>query len=289
MPFFLGAPRSGTTLLRFMVDAHSCIAIPPETGFLSAAASLRSNRIEAREELYRVVTTFPSEAPNWDDFGVDAEEFWTELQGIIPFDLSEGFRTFYRLYARHQNKPRYGDKTPMYCEHIRLIEKVLPEAHFIHIIRDGRDAALSLRRMWFAPANDIQTLAQYWRRLVENARKAGRLSRRYLEVRYEDLIWNPQPALEKICRFLELDFEPAMLRYWERTPERLREHKTRRRSNGNVLVTHEERLAQQQLTMQPLMPERIFVWKEEMTRQDRSDFLRFAGDLLEELGYEVRS
>src|SRR5207247_10236236 len=127
-----------------------------------------------------------------------------ELKRWDLFSTGDGFRTFCRLSARKPNKPRYGDKTPVYCEHVALIESILPEAHFIHIIRDGRDASLSLRQTWFAPAQDIPTLALYWRKMVCQARDAGKQSRAYLELSYEDLIRNPRPLLEPVCRFLRM-------------------------------------------------------------------------------------
>ena len=287
MPVIVGAPRSGTTLLRYMIDSHPNLAIPPETGFLAFAPQLSHPGGVTRDSLFQIVTRCPPEAPAWDDYGIEAEDFRRELEAIDPFNLSEGFRAFYRLYARKQKKPRYGEKNPGYCEHIALIERLLPEAHFVHIIRDGRDAALSLRPLWFAPGRDMRTLAQHWRRLVGCGREAGFRARAYMEVRYEDLVRTPQTVLQTVCEFVALDYDPIMLRYWERTPERLKEHRTRRRPDGSVLVTHEERVAQQRLTMKPPQPERIFRWKKEMTASEHAEFIAIAGGTLEELGYEV--
>ena len=109
MPFIVGVPRSGTTLLRLMLDSHPQLAIPPETGFLARHLSWLKF-ISPREALFRTVTQLPFKTGPWRDFGLDAGEFRCELKKNRPFDLSEGFRTFYRLYARNQNKPRYGDK-----------------------------------------------------------------------------------------------------------------------------------------------------------------------------------
>jgi len=145
MPIIIGAPRSGTTLLRFMIESHPSIAIPPETGFLPYGAGLMFVPFAARKLLFKIVTSYPRSAPKWQDFCLDKQDFWNELQKIQPFDVSEGFRAFYRMYAQRQRKLRYGDKTPGYCKHIKSVARVLPEAHFIHIIRDGRDVALSLR------------------------------------------------------------------------------------------------------------------------------------------------
>jgi hypothetical protein len=287
MPIIVGVPRSGTTLLRFMLDSHPLLCIPPETGFLPRVAASAELGSFAKEDLFRIVTTFPPEAPGWEDFGLEADEYWTELQRVERFTAGEGLRALYRLYARKQNKPRYGDKTPGYCEHLPAIQSILPEAHFVHIIRDGRDAALSLRKMWFAPGRDMPTLAAYWKRLVRSAREAGLGSPSYMEVRYEDLVTNPQPALETICSFLGLTFHPEMLRYWERTPSRLIEHRTRRRLDGSVIVTHEQRLEQQRLTMSCPQPGRVSRWKTKMTAQEHSEFLAVAGGTLKELGYAV--
>jgi len=288
MPVIVGAPRSGTTLLRYMIDAHPEVAIPPETGFLAFAPRVSySGGTVSREALFELITTCPPEAPAWDDYGIGAEDFRRELERVDPFNTSEGFRAFYRLYARRHEKPRYGEKNPRYCEHIPAIEALLPEAHFVHIIRDGRDAALSLRPLWFAPGQDIETLAQHWRRLVSCGREAGCRARAYMEVRYEELVRTPEAVLRKICEFVALDFDPIMLRYWERTPERLKEHRTRRQPDGRVLITHEERVAQQRLTMSPPEPERILRWKKEMTASEQGEFLAVAGGTLAELGYEV--
>ena len=69
------------------------------------------------------------------------------------WDLSSGLRAFYRGYAAARGKTRYGDKTPMHATDIDVLSRVLPEARFIHIIRDGRDVAASLRGLPFAPGD----------------------------------------------------------------------------------------------------------------------------------------
>jgi hypothetical protein len=287
MPIVVGAPRSGTTLLRFMLDAHPLLSIPPETGFLIPAAQLAADCRDDRDGLFHVVTTYPPEAPGWRDFGIDAESFRRELTRVEPFSIRDGVRAFYRLYARNQGKPRYGDKTPMYFEHIRAIGALLPEARFVHIVRDGRDVALSLRKTWFAPTQDIATLALVWRAGIARARDAGRASGRYFEVRYEDLVMAPRPCLEAVCRFVDLDFDAACLSYWQGTPERLKEHRTRLGVDGTVVVTHEQRLDQQRLTMEPPRLDRIFRWKEDMSSAERAVFEEAAGDMLREHGYEL--
>jgi hypothetical protein len=284
MPVIVGVPRSGTTLLRFVLDSHPWLAIPPETGFLAQLARRPPTTID---ELFDVVTGWPPESPAWPDFGIDVLAFRRALHELSDCDAAEGVRRFYGLYARGQGKPRFGDKTPLYCEHIEPISRLLPEARFIHVIRDGRDVALSLRDTWFAPARDMATLARYWRDLVRGARLAGDGLPTYLEVRYEDLVSQPVREVERVCRFLGLPYDEAMLRYWERTPQRLSEHGTRRRRDGSVLVSHETRLVQQQGVLGPLRPERAFAWKSALRADERAEFERHAAATLADLGYET--
>lgn len=287
MPIIVGSPRSGTTLLRFMLDSHPQLAIPPETGFFGIGPQLAGQGDELREKFFSTIIDFPSGAPSWPDFEIPRELFWASLMEIEPFNIAEGFRAFYRLYAARFGKPRWGDKTPLYCMNLDAIRKVLPEARFIHLIRDGRDAALSLRRMWFSPGWEIETQATYWRNCVLAARHAGVNRADYIEVRYEDLILKTRETLNQICTFIDLAYDDVMLRYYTRTPARLKEHKGRSRPDGSPLRTQEERLRQQQRTMQPPDPACVFAWRSAMTMEERERFQLVAGDLLRDLGYEV--
>ncbi len=287
MPIIVGSPRSGTTLLRLMLDSHSKLTIPPETGFLALASSLRGRGDKLRKRFFDAVTTYPKPFPNWPDFEIRKETFWSALIEITPFSVGEGSRAFYRLYAARSKKPRWGDKTPLYCRELDAIRRLLPEARFIHIIRDGRDAALSLRKMSFSPGWEIETQAAYWRQNILSARRAGLGRPDYTEVRFEDLILNPSVVLERICAFAGLSYEDSMLTYYTRAPERLKEHKGRFGINGTPVLTRDQRLRQQKRTTEPPDPACVFAWKRSMSREERRPFESVAGDLLKDLGYDV--
>jgi hypothetical protein len=287
MPIIVGSPRSGTTLLRLMLDANSELAIPPETGFLTLSEKLKGKGNKLREKFFHAVVKYSEPLAAWPDFEIPEETFWAALTEITPFSISEGFRTFYRLYATRRGKTRWGDKTPMYCRYLNPIRRALPEARFIHIIRDGRDAALSLRRMWFSPGWEIETQAAYWRDCVLAARRAGVGRDDYIEVRYEDLILNTKETLERVCTHSDLTYEEAMLSYYKRAPERLKEHKGRSLPDGTPLLTQDQRFQQQQRTTEPPDPACVFAWKRTMDTDERKRFQAVAGDLLKELGYEL--
>jgi hypothetical protein len=285
MPVIVGAPRSGTTLLRFMLDAHPDLAIPPETGFLILADAFRGAGDSLRETFFRGITGFPAAAPAWNDFGISEEQLWSRLQAIEPFSIADGYRAFYRAYAARFGKHRWGDKTPIYCLHVATIAAVLPEAHFIHIIRDGRDVALSLRETWFSPGDQVETLAAHWSAWVTAARQQGARSRHYLEIRFEDLVEDSAAVLTRICRFLDLPYSLEMLRYYLRAAERLQEHGDRVGADGSVLVSQTSRMQAQALTMQPPQESRVQAWKTQMSADEQIRFETAAGALLVELGY----
>lgn len=284
MPIIVGAPRSGTTLLRLMLDAHSDLAIPPETGFLAADPSFLQSL--SRPEFADFIEQFPPTAPGWQDYCLTSQQWRQALEHVDPFMAADGFRAFYRLYAQRFSKTRWGEKTPGYVFSMRQIEEWLPESRFIHLIRDGRDVALSWRQTWFSPGHDMKTLASHWKQSVMAGQDSGESMRHYLEVRYEDLIQNTAPLLKRICGFIELDFQPAMLNYFENSAARVAEHAPRHRHDGTLIVSWAQRQKQQSLTMHPPQPGRVQAWRATLTPAQRNDFASVAGDLLEALGYE---
>jgi hypothetical protein len=284
-PVIVGAPRSGTTLLRLMLDAHPDLAIPPETGFLAPLAQLVGLDATNPQPTIAIMTGTPADAPTWPDFGIDLPALERALQALAPFSPGDAARTFYRLYAGRHDKPRFGDKTPTYTAHIAAIGRLLPEARFIHLIRDGRDVAVSLRNQWFAPGRDMGILGRYWSERVTEARRQGLGSDRYIEIHYEALVGAPEPALRQICDFIELPFDDAMLRHHERAEARLAEHGARLDRHGREVVSRARRRAQQTKTREPLDPSMIGGWRHRLTAEEIQQFETVAGDLLRELAY----
>jgi hypothetical protein len=260
----LGVRRSGTTLLRVMLDRHSQLAVPDETYFVPQLADRHLRRVEADdflEDVRRVV--------DWD---LPLDKLRARLRDGMP--VGEAIGVVYAVYAKEQGKPRWGDKTPMYMQNLRLLERLFPDARFVHLIRDGRDAALSFLAMprgvmtesWMQPRSTADFACQ-WRTEVAAARRLGaRAGERYLEVRYEEVVDDAAGVLRRVCTFAGLEYEPDMSNY-----------------AGNVDVSakpHQQRL------LQP--PTRgVRDWRAEMSAADVTAFEHVAGDLLRELGYEA--
>lgn len=282
-PFIVGVGRSGTTLLRAMLDTHPDLVIPPETGFIPALVRLRGKGDALRELFYKTVIGFET----WEDLNFDKEDFHERLRGVKNFALADGVRCFYRFYVDQSQKKRWGDKTPVYGLHMRTIERLLPEAHFIHIIRDGRDVALSMKGLWWAPGKDMGILGTHWRETIHEIRKQGRRCRRYLEIRYEDLVQDTTKCLMKICGFINLPYAESMERYYEFTHKYLEEVKTRRDKAGNLLVTKEGRIYSRRFLNRRPDISRIGRWRSGMSADEKAQFDAVAGALLRKLGYKA--
>ena len=288
-PFVVGHGRSGTTLLRLMLDAHPALAIPPETQFIPQLIdAAKAPGDPATNVAERLISH-----RRFEDFGCTAEEIRAGFSAIQPFSLTEALRFFYAGYAARQGKPRWGDKSPGYGWTMERIDRVLPEAYFIHLIRDGRDVSLSLMAKKEDPPGPARQ-ARHWKSRVAKTRDQGSRVRHYMELRYEDLLINPEPQLRRICDFIRLDFDPQMLRYYETAEERMAEIKRDMQPGFDLktetsrgYVSGERRVAIHELTKKPPQTDRIGVWKREMPPETLAVFERIAGPLLSELGYEI--
>jgi hypothetical protein len=291
-PFIVGVGRSGTTLLRMMLDAHPQLAIPPETHFVPRLIGAAEAWRVTPERLLDAAINDPHR--RWGDFGISEEEYLERLREIPTVNQADPVRAFFRLYAEKAGKPRWGDKTPGYLTRMRRIKRTLPEARFVHVIRDGRDVALSWnRRLGQREGKDpipVERLAQRWQRQISGAREDADAIGDYLEIRYEQLVLDTEPTLRRVCEFIALEWDPAMLEYHERAPERLQEMaRDMPAADGRPARPGEERLRAHALTAEPPKRERVHAWREQMPHSDREAFERVAGDLLAELGYETRA
>lgn len=284
-PFVVGMNRSGTTLLRMMLDSHPELTIPPETHFVPEVIKA-CNRGDGTPE--SVLAAMKSRR-EWGDFDFSDEEMLGLLRAKGKrLDAGEALRTFYDAYAERQGKPRWGEKTPRYVGKMRQIQGALPEARFVHVVRDGRDVALSVldRTVRELTAADV---AKRWKRKIQKARDAAPKLNHYQEVRYEDLILETEPTLRRICDFIELDWNDALLDYHERSSDRLAEMKRALPADDrSAELDVNRRMATHAMTTKPPDADRVSRWKRQMSEEDQRSFEAIAGTMLAELGYETR-
>jgi len=284
----VGVGRSGTTLLRLMLDAHPEMAMPPETHFFESVLQASGRLRFGPDQALAAIKEDPRR--RWNDFGITEDELLDRLEAIPRFNTSDALRAFYATYAEKQGKPYWGDKTPTYVKTMRRIQRVLPEARFIHVIRDGRDVTLSnnkrMRERGHREPIPAERSATRWRRRIESARADSAHLGQYLEIRYEDLVTDTEPALRRVCDYIELGFDPVMLRYHETAAERLAEMAGAMPARaGRPERDAGERLKAHALATKPPSKERIEVWRDDMSPEDQAEFERVAGELLDDLGY----
>ena len=270
-PFLVGSERSGTTLFRLMLDAHPDMAVPPESYFIVDLYRRRKSYERAGRPYDTVAVANDLAGSRWfRAWGMPPKELATAMRRGENVDFAEAMRKVYLGYARMHGKSRYGDKTPAYVQHIRVLAEIFPEARFVHLIRDGRNVALSLTEVTWGPSDVLEGALQ-WRERVMRGRRAGAElgAHRYLEARYEHLVAEPEPVLREVSEFIDLPFDDAMIRHSETAGERI---------PGRPDGLH-RRAATAPVTG-------IRDWRQDMAREDLEAVEAAAGDLLEELGYE---
>jgi hypothetical protein len=197
-----------------MLSSHSRIYIPPETDFIpyffnkNPNETLTPARVQAiTNEIfsrYRFVEEWQGEEPTN-----------AQLLARMANKTPAGYlNALYSMYAEQNGATRWGDKTPIYASYLGLLHQIFPTAKFIHIIRDPFDASISLLDKYEAREMHIDPYfaARNWVRRIQHAQRTGKeLRNLYYEMRYEDLVKNPEQEIREVCQFLDEDFEPAML------------------------------------------------------------------------------
>jgi hypothetical protein len=264
--FIVGSARSGTTLLRLMLNAHPEVAVPPESRFIT---ELWPNRDEVAVDPMLNKLAGHRLFRTWD---LPISAVRAELGDAERAAYADVMLAAYRAFARSVGKARFGDKTPRYVEHIAFLRRLFPNGRFVHLVRDGRNVAMSYADVPFGPKTVARTAA-LWARRVGKGIAAGRELEggRYLEMRYEDLVEDPPGETKTLCEFLRIDFDPAMLDYTERA----RDSMLARAARYNPHLSERPRAA-------------VRAWQETMPDRQVEVFEAVAGEVLTELGYERR-
>lgn len=184
--FVVGCQRSGTTLLRVILNAHPQLCAGEETAFL--------------DEMEKIV------GMRWGHL-----ETYDLPRSEVLARIRDFFLVFHHKYCESSSKRTWVDKSPFYIKQLPFVNELFPECKVIHIIRDGRDVAASYKEKWGSKGFFI-ALKDWVECLRRGREAAGWLGAgRYLEIRYEDLVVEPREALERVMRFLALPWDDALL------------------------------------------------------------------------------
>jgi hypothetical protein len=225
-PIFIGgSPRSGTTLVRTMLNTHPDIAIPRETRFLPLLWENRDRwkgldtDADLRRRLARVIAQ--SDWSRAERFEVPPAELAKRL-AKDPGTLGSVIGICYVAYAEVTGKKRWGDKRPMYARYLDAVFSFFPDTQFVNIVRDPRAAVASMRKLgWFE--GHIAPGIELWDRSLRAVEpwRDSLHDDQFYDLRYENLIEDPEHELGKVAGFLGLHAEsvPTMLSYHEHVDE----------------------------------------------------------------------
>jgi hypothetical protein len=213
--FIVGMPRSGTKLLRGLLARHPRIrALAAETDFLPFIEEwVRQHGRPVSDDAFEAFANAMSGA-NYFNFRPPTRGPFRWQQWRVAcngnFDVAGLFEGFarYELDAQRGSGTIWADKSPAYIRQIPLILKHFPRARVLHIVRDVRDHCVSMRNAW---GKDIRRAAWRWGREVLAAhRQCIATPERCLEVRFEELLQDPDTQMRRICLFLDLPFFPGL-------------------------------------------------------------------------------
>lgn len=199
-PFFVvGSPRSGTTLVRRLLCAHPRLYIPGETGFIPFLRVAPDAPL-SRRAVARVLCRIGFLNRHWTHAPEAVEPLAPEPR------LRDVLAPLYAARAARYGATRWGDKTPGYVRYLPFLDRAFPDARFVHVLRDGRDVALSARAEFGADHwyMDLHYLLRQWEINVRRGRRDGSAlgPGRYLELRYEELVARPRERMAEVLAFL---------------------------------------------------------------------------------------
>lgn len=226
--FIVGMPRSGTKLLRELLNSHSRICIPEyETEFYPYLVSICEKYKDlsdflAFDKFYKEIVSLPYFVYRKKYASVISSADW--YQYCVEINQSFSPASIFECLIRHDAecpkdvKNIWGDKSPTYIKHMALLQRHFPDARFVHIVRDVRDYCLSINKAW---GKNMLRACQRWTDDVSAARKfAEKFPTQYFQLRYEDLLSKPEEELQGICDFIQINFEETML-VLSKSPEKV--------------------------------------------------------------------
>jgi Sulfotransferase family len=213
--FIVGMPRSGTKLLRGLLNQHPRIRIPDfETEFLPflvrwvqahgcpvderSFARLHEELNRAPYFVYRTARIGPLPVSEWRTWCAGRFDAAGLFEGLMRYETRTALGSGII----------WGDKSPGYITQLDTIRERFPASRVVHLVRDVRDYCGSIRKAW---KKDVRRAAHRWGQDVLSAhRHCVTYASHCLEVRYEDLLESPAGALERVCDFLQVPFVQAL-------------------------------------------------------------------------------
>lgn len=254
-PIFIGgASRSGTTLIRVIIDSHPRIFCGPELAVGSTWF-----------QLYKRMLNHANSG------------FINHNSESIQNIFKKGWLSLTQQKFMQSNKQRLAEKTPTNCFHFESIHEIFPESPIIHMVRDGRDVVCSLLSQKWIDLSTGETpdyttdpikACELWKNMVSTALDARTdLGKQYIQVHYEDLVEDPEATLKNLMYLLQEDYYPELLNFYKKD-RNLANEASAKQVNKKLYKSSKSR------------------WKRDFNKPLAITFQQICGELLIQLGYE---
>ncbi len=216
--FIIGTERSGSNLLRLILNAHSRIAIPHPPHIMRYLAHLQdrygdlSDDANMRALVDDILTLIDAHIFPW-EVTLDADAIVAQAPQRSTFGA---VAAIYEQVRLAEGKARWGNKSTFMVHYTAEVRSIYPDARFILLVRDPRDVAVSARKSVFSPCHPVLS-ARLWAHQQQLGLEllASLPAESIHLLRYEDLLADPDGTIRALCGFLDEDFEPGMMRFFE--------------------------------------------------------------------------
>lgn len=276
--FIVGANRSGTTLLRLILNAHSHIAIPEEVVYLnSKVAGVTIERWKnpgfsegayaafIRDFVYNKCEPL---------HGIEREAVIDAILSDTPYNLKKPYQHVLESWAAHHGKGRWGEKTPGNLFYSDILLEMFPDARFIHVVRDPRAGVSSMMNTSFFPSDIVFNALSRHKFMTKGRAILERSvpeSQRII-LRYEDLVLKPEETVRHLCDFIDEPFEESMMEFYQ---DSRRYMKQAAKDSFNKAATR------------PISSDKLDKWKKKLTRSEIAQIQAVCKKEMAEFGYLV--
>ncbi len=267
--FILGAQRSGTTLVRLLLNNHPRIAIPDESTFLMPILKSKYLKQAISGERLKNFIRYLQVNKEFEIWNFDNSKTIDALLNKKSYSLHGLISVIFKSFCEAKGKPRWGDKTPSFFRKADILSKLFPQAKYLHIVRDGRDVFASYKKMKvmrnYAAVNALEWRYKVWK--IENFLSGINPSDK-ITIRYEDLVANPEDVMKQVFNTIEEEYDDGILEF----------HKD---SKYNVGKNHSN------LIYQPISSSNTNKWKKELSKREINIFTTMSSGVLKSFDYEI--
>jgi hypothetical protein len=218
MFFIIGRPRSGTTLLKTILETHPNIKIPFECPLIIYLFGKYGKiKIWNNKKKNQLISDL-NEIPLFNYWVIDKNNLKTSLSSMIGnYTFQEIIKKIYLNHISYKYKKNIqwiGDKNPEYTMYTKELSEIFPNSKFIFIVRDYRDHYVSIKNSKLGyPSAALTTLR--WKEAIDNINKLSKIKNKVHIIKYENLVNNPKLEINKICSFLNIKYHKKMIKFYK--------------------------------------------------------------------------